>query len=295
MYFCRLVFYMKKIILSTILFFVFGFSLYSQSIGIRAGLNYSKFSGPVVSSSNEAYNFSSGFHFGINLNQFMTDKSYLRFELLYIQNGSNYKINGDSYYYIRSDEPFYERGNTDINLDISNAYISLPITYHYSISKKIELHAGGYFNILIGPKGSGTLKFDSRDNPDKIKMQQSLDYNYNSDRAGYGYIPNSQLFPTIIVGDENVPLFSYLGAYYQYQEKLTNRFRWFDAGLSFGGSYFFNRGFYGSVRLDYGLVDLTKTEGDISITEVDLTENKALNKTTRDTHVGIQASLGFKF
>ena len=139
------------------------------------------------------------------------------------------------------------------------------------------------------------MRFVSEENPDKIRMKQSLDYNYGSDVAGGGTRPDPTRFPTIIVGEDNVALPSYLGAYYQYQEKEANRFNWFDAGVSVGGAYFFNRGFYGGLRLDYGLVDLTRTRGDVSITAIDIETNTAAKKTTKDSHLGIQVSLGFKF
>jgi hypothetical protein len=287
---------MKRILLILIITIAAFTDNYSQSIGIRAGLNYSQFNGPTVAASNEKYSFGSGFHFGINYNQLITDDSYLRFELLYIQNGTKYELNGDSYYYIRTiDGNFYEKGNSEINLNISNAYLSLPVTYHYSLTKKIELHAGAYFNFLIGPRATGVLRFVSEANPDDIRMKQSLDYNYGSDLAGGGSTPDVTRYPTIIVGDDNVVLPSYTGAYYQYQQKDGNRFSWFDAGVSVGGAYYFNRGFYGAARLDYGLTDLTRTKGDISITDVDVETNTAANKTTKDSHIGIQVSLGFKF
>ncbi|MEZ5050408.1 MAG: outer membrane beta-barrel protein [Saprospiraceae bacterium] len=285
---------MKKIILVLLIGFVVQLGN-SQSVGIRAGLNYSKFNGPVIASANEKYSFASGFHFGINYNQLMTDKSYLRFEILYTQIGSKYNYNGPGYYYIRySGGNFYEYGNMKMNLDISNAYLSLPITYHYQVTKKIELHAGVYGGILVAPRGSGTLDFDSYDEPNRIFITQSLDYNYGGDVAGGGTTPTT-LFPHIYVGEDVVTLPSFAGAYYQYQEKDGNRFRWFDAGVSVGGSYFFNRGFYGGLRFNYGLVDITRMEGDVSFSTLNEANDNAIHKTTNDKNFGFEVSLGFKF
>ena len=41
----------------------------SFNIGVRAGLNYSTFKGPLEESINEDYGVSSGFHFGLNYAQ----------------------------------------------------------------------------------------------------------------------------------------------------------------------------------------------------------------------------------
>ena len=57
----------KKIILaSTFSLFTTIMMAQSFNIGVRAGLNYSTFKGPLEESINEDYGVSSGFHFGLN-------------------------------------------------------------------------------------------------------------------------------------------------------------------------------------------------------------------------------------
>ena len=67
-------------------------SLRSQDydIGIRAGLNFSQFSGPTESDVNESYSISSGFHFGINFQWNFNRFFGLKSEIIYSQSGTKY-------------------------------------------------------------------------------------------------------------------------------------------------------------------------------------------------------------
>lgn len=55
----------------------------AQSFGIRAGLNYTSFSGPLEEGVNEKYSISDGFHFGVNYAYKFADDFSLKGELLY--------------------------------------------------------------------------------------------------------------------------------------------------------------------------------------------------------------------
>jgi hypothetical protein len=96
---------MKQLLL--VLFLAFSsLAIYAQqtNIGVRAGLNYSKLLGPleqVAGSEGETIAFSNGFHFGLSYQYNFVDNLGLRFELLYIQNGSIKKYKGPSYYIIK--------------------------------------------------------------------------------------------------------------------------------------------------------------------------------------------------
>lgn len=288
----------KKVILATT-FTLLATIVMAQSynIGIRAGLNYGKFSGPLEEVINEDYGVSSGFHFGINYAQNFTDLFSVRLEVLYIQNGSKQSFGGEgteSFYRIRVPNlpDVIERGQLDYKLDISNAYISFPLTAHINVSEKIELSAGAYVNILIGPTATGKLEFESTNNPDQIIFGQSLDFSYNSDQAGEAQTIGRS--PQIIVDGVIVALPNLAGAYYQFNEKTTSAINDFGYGLVAGVSYNINRGFYVGLRADFGLSDITNNDIDISRSELGVNDTFIL-KDDKDTQFNIQASFGFKF
>ncbi len=269
----------------------------SFNIGVRAGLNYGTFRGPLEESINEEYGVSGGFHFGLNYAQNLSDIFSIRLEVLYIQNGSKQSFGGEgteSFYKIPipNGSDVVERGQLDFDLDISNAYISFPLTAHLDVTEKIELSAGAYVSMLVGPTATGLQKFESTQNPDQIIFRQSLDYKYNSDVAGEGQAIGRS--PRIIVDGVIVALPKFAGAYYQFNEKRASAMNFLDYGLVIGASYNINRGFYFGLRADIGLADITNNDMDISRSE--LGENDTfIYKDDKDTHFGIQASFGFRF
>lgn len=264
------------------------------NIGVRAGLNYSQWKGPMESSINEDYGISSGFHFGLNYQQNFSDLFSMRLEILYVQNGSTKSFNGESFYVISvpNAEDVVEFGQMDYNLDISNAYISFPLTAHYQLSRKWEVMGGAYLSLLVQPTATGLLEFDSSTRPDEISFIQSMEFNYNSDEPGQGQFVG--INPGILVDGIVVRLPSLAGAYYQYNEKRDNLINALDYGLVFGLSYNINRGFYIGLRAEYGLADITSDQVDISQVAVDENQN-FIYRDDKDTHLGIQASFGFRF
>lgn len=272
--------------------------LNAQSFGVRAGLNYSKFLGPTETGVNESFGFSNGFHFGMSYAYEFTDLFSLRAELVYIQNGSTYDYTGDSYYIIRqSDKTTFENGNLEkYNLNISNAYISIPIVANYRINSKWEVFGGGYINMLIGPTGRGQMTFESHDRPEDIRFSQSLDFRYGSDqpREITGTSTGSINDIGILVDDVIVTLPRFAGSNTQLGADIGNKFNFLDFGLSAGAHYFLNKGFYIGLTLDYGFPDLTNNEVDVSLKELN-PDNSFKFSQDKDTHFGIQTSFGFRF
>jgi len=273
----------------------------AQTFGVRAGLNYSKFLGPTVSADNatEKYGFSNGFHFGLSYAYDFTDIFSLRSELVYVQNGSTLNYDGDSYYVIRDRErskTTVEKGDVDYDLNISNAYISIPIMANYRISNKWEVFGGPYINMLIGPTGRGKLRFQSYDNPEGIVFRQSLDFSYNSDDDNQvlGSSPQASDRIAIFVDGEVVELERFAGAYSRQGIKTGNKFNFLDVGLTAGAHYFLNKGFFVGFQFDFGLIDLTNNDVDISLKDVN-PDNSFQFSDDKDTHFGIHASFGFRF
>ncbi len=282
-----------KIIILLLIMVNLPFVSNAQRFGIRAGLNYSTFSGPVESGVKENYSLTNGFHFGVNYAQQFAEFFSVKGEIVYVQYGTAYEYEGESYYRISyRGSVINEIGNTTANLKISNAYISVPVTAQFSVFDKFEINAGLYANFLIQPRGAGQLRFTSTDHPQEVYFRQTLEHNYYKDVAGGGSLSG----PTILVDKQPIQLYKNTGAYYQFltSEIDGSLFNWFDFGLTGGISYFFTKGFYGSVRYDYGLTDLTRNRMDPSRKTLD--ENgKFIFTNDFDRHTAFQFSLGFKF
>lgn len=281
-----------RIVFIYIFLFCVAGAAHAQTFGVRAGLNQSTLLGPTIDE--ETYGFSTGFHFGISYAYNFSDIVSLRGEIAYIQNGYEYNYNGDGFFIIRTAEnTVYEKGTVELNLENSLGYISLPIVVNAKLNRKWQVNGGVYFNYLVSPVGQGQLRFVSAENPEDIVFRQRQDYQYYSDEAREGR--NDLLGPIgVIVDGEVVNISRYAGAYYQHGEKSGNLINSVDVGLTAGIDYFINKGFYIGLSVDYGLPDITNNDMDF--------ERNALNEDNTfrfsddsDTHLGLKASIGFRF
>lgn len=267
-------------------------SSYAQTFGVRAGLNQSTLLGPSLGA--EDYSFSTGFHFGISYSYNFSDVLALRSEIAYIQNGFNYNYEGDGFFILRTAETtVYEKGSVELNIDNSLGYISLPVVLNAKINRKWQVNGGVYMNFLVSPIGQGQLRFVSHENPEDIVFRQQQDYQYFNDEARGG--TNGRLTPIgVIVDGEVVNINRFAGAYYQHGEKNGNLINGFDFGLTAGIDYFINKGFYIGLSFDYGLLDVTNNNVDYQRDA--LNDDNTLNfSDDRDTHLGLKASIGFRF
>lgn len=266
----------------------------AQSFGIRAGLNYTKFSSPLETGVNEKYSLTNGFHFGVNYAYKFNNILSLKGELLYTQIGTKYNYDGASYYKLPYKNAFiFKKGNSVIDMEVSNAYISIPITFQWQASKKFELYGGGYFSFLIGPKGNGTLEFVN--NVDSLFFRQSLIHSYYKDVAGG--IATSNIGPSVWVDGIVVTLARDAGAYYNYleNEKVGDLYKVFDMGLIGGVNYFVNKGFYIGLRYNYGLRDVTNDKVEFLRKTYDEENNLDIRANRFTRNVGYEVSLGFRF
>lgn len=264
----------------------------AQSFGIRAGLNYSTFSGPAEANV-EKNKLSNGFHFGFTYSYPIYESLSLKGELMYSQYGNRLEYNGETYFRINtSTVSLSEKGNTNIDLKVNNTYLGIPIQLQYTIRKKLEITFGGYINYLIQSRGAGNQRFESFDRPEDIVMRQTLSHNYKKDVAGGG----SGTGPAVIVDEDIVYLFKNTGAYYQFRssEKSGNLYKNLDYGLTGGISYFITKGFFVGLRYDYGLVDLTNNRMDPSKKSLDA-NGEFIFKNDFDRHIAYGLSMGFRF
>ncbi len=267
------------------------------NVGIRAGQNYSKIRGPLEDG--ETIGFSTGIHFAISFQYNIESNFGIKTELLYIQNGYKKEFNGDSYFMIRkrSGAVTFEPGIMEKTLDVSMAYIQLPVTAQLRLSRKWEIFGGGYMGILISPTGRGNLRFESIEHPDDIFFRQSLDYQYYSDReggvAGFGFGGGGRSAVILVDGlDEEVPRL--VGAYYQYLDKNGSLFNALDFGLTGGINYYLNRGFFFGAKLDYGMRDITNNLMDRSLAELN-PDNSLKMRSDFDRNFTLNFSFGFRF
>lgn len=273
------------------------------NIGVRAGLNVNTFRGPMETNIQENYGYSTGFHFGINYQQNFTDLFGVRLEVLYIQKGATQTIgnnddleSGPNSYYIipkTANGRVVEYGQMlQYDLDISNAYVSFPITAHFQLSDKWEILGGAYASMLVGPTATGLMRFRSNEHPTQIVFEQAMDYRFNSDNAGQGQFVGRGA--AIIVDGVRVDLPRFAGAYFQHETKNGNAINFWDFGLIAGINYNINSGFYVGLRTDLGLKDLTNNKMDVSRERVSDT-NSFIYRNDKDTNFGLEVSFGFKF
>ena len=267
-------------------------TLSAQSIGVRAGWNFNRFSGPLEVG--ESFNYTNGIHFGINYGYKFTKNFMLRTELLYNQKGCEYKFDGKSYYQIyNSEKTVYEVGRRTVKLEISNSYICLPVTAVFQLGSKFEVFGGLSADFLVSPKGRGTLRFESEAYPANIVFRQTLDYRYYSDVALAASTSNTGE-AKIIVDGKIVGVPKAVGAYYQTDVKNGSLFNWFGMSAIGGVNYFINRGFYIGGRIEYGLLDLTNNKMDDSVVKLN-DDFSLIKRDDKDLQLTYQMSIGFRF
>jgi len=178
-------------------------------------------------------------------------------------------------------------------MKVSNAYVSIPVTFQWKASKKFEFFGGAYAGFLVGPRGNGTIEF--LHNADSLYFKQSLIHNYYSDEAKQAATANPG--PSVWVDGIVVSLARDAGAYYNLSEneKDGNLYRVFDLGLTGGVNFFINRGFYIGARYDFGLLDITNNKMDFLRKEYDEQNALDIRSNHYDRNVGFEFSLGFRF
>lgn len=289
-----------KYVLPLALVFFVQFTVHAQSyhFGVRAGLNYSTFRGPLETDVIEKFDYNNGFHFGAT--GMMTFNEYFSVgaEILYNQYGTRYSYEGPSYYIFNIANVKYLKNDIKLNLNVSNSYINIPVLAYFKPFKKFEIMAGAYMGFLINPVGSGKLDFGG-------KFYQSLEYNYYKDIAG-GYALNTNPGNVVSVKvpqpdgeDKIVSLHKIVGAYYQYDatqfnEKTGTAFNWFDLGLTGGFQYFINKSLYAGFRAEMGLLDITNDKLDRSLKDIN-TDGSFILRNDVDKNINFQVSLGFRF
>jgi len=139
-----------------ILFFMTSSVAQELTFGFKAGLNFSRISTEDIEQAGgvdlETFGQNSGFHLGVVVTNKISDFFGLRGEFMFSQKGGRYDFEGDSYLRLLSfsgDDRLIENGFRDMNLNISNAYIDIPLMVYVKPVKWLELAAGANVGVLI--------------------------------------------------------------------------------------------------------------------------------------------------
>ncbi len=265
--------------------------------GFKAGLNFNSFNSDsetdAAGKELETFSGNTGFHVGAIFTWKATELMGLRGELLFSQKGGRRKFNGPSYYTLTASDGsvFNTTGTREQRLNVTNAYIDIPLMGYYKPVQWLELFAGGNIGFLVSSTAVGELKYSEGriDQSTVPAFDYELDFNYYSDDAG-SFTASEEL---IQVKGIDVALIETAGAYAEFDEDRGKLYKTIDAGLVGGLSLFFNKGLFISGRLNYGLSDITKSEADVSL--VSQNNGAFIARDDKDRNFSIQASIGFSF
>jgi len=269
------------------------------SYGFRAGLSFSSFVGPsevnAAGENLESYEFASGFHIGFAVDYSVTDMFGFRGELLFSQRGTEYRYNGDSYYFLRRNVPSEDKlvyGKRSVDMGVSMANLELPLVAYYKFGS-FEILGGVTIGAMMTSTGGGSLDMSQVVSPVGNAVDPfviTLQHNYSKDgarQAGPNDLP-------VLVDGVTVLTSTNTGAYYDYDVKNKNLYQTFDIGLTGGLAFYLNEGLFIGGRVVYGLTDLDRNEYDISYHKLD-ENNQYIQRADKNSNLTIQLSIGFIF
>jgi len=265
------------------------------SYGFKAGLNFSRFQGPLEESNGnelEENKFRTGYHIGANFDLKFTDQLGARSGLFFSQMGTEYTFNGQSFwvFYSDSDQKVYGLGNRNTILSVTNSYVEIPLMAVGRFGR-IELSAGLTGAILTGSKGSGEIVFTGQTLAGSNIASEviEMDYNYQKD----AYLESKGEDRMLSLDGKNILLPDVIGAYYEGFDNEEKAFNRFDVNVGGGAAFFLNSGMYFAFTFKYGLLDVTNNEQDHSLTALN-DSSELIPRDDIDKNIAIQASVGFK-
>jgi hypothetical protein len=240
----------------------------------------------------DEYRFASGFHIGFSMNYAITDLFGFRGEVIFTQRGTEYKYDGDSYYFLArrtaDERVIFGRRIQDYN--ISMASFEIPVIAYVKVGS-FEFSGGLTAALISSTTGGGSLDFEGMTQSGAIDpFSVTLQYDFNKDEAQQA---SSSTIP-VKVGATTLSTPATVGAYYDFEEKNGNWYRAFDLGITGGISFYLNEGLYLGGRVTYGLMDASDNQYDISLYKLDQ-GNSYISRTDSDQHLTVHASIGFLF
>jgi len=267
------------------------------SYGFKAGLNFSRISTDDIEQFDgmdlETFDQNSGFHLGIAVTTKFSEIFGARGEFLFSQKGGRYDFQGPSYTNFSSftgDNIESQTGFRSMNINISNAYIDIPLSLYLRPLKWLEISAGANVAVLISSTAAGEMNFtiDGQAEEDAFRAI-SLDYRYFKDQRGESIPENGEEIRMINGTSFKIP--KTIKAYYDLQSGAeTGLFNRLDFGLHASANFYINKSLYVGARFNYGLVDITDNKSDRSLVSEDLVLRDDI-----DRNLSMQASIGFSF
>ena len=288
----------------SLLFILMAFTVNAQDIayGFKAGLNFNRFISDSEVDANgvnlEEFTGKTGFHVGATFTWKATELMGLRGELLYSQKGGKRRFDGPSFYDIQIDpngtgDIIETTGNRRMFVSVANSYIDIPVMGYAKLFKWLEVYAGANVGVLITSSAVGDLQYSGVTSTGVSVEQFDYEFNYRFGSDEVGEFEASGQPEQVQVGNLSYDLPRRAGAYYEYDRDRGNLYKALDLGLVGGLSVYLNEGLYVSVRANYGLTDITRTEADISYQSRD--NGSFIERNDKDRNFAIQTSIGFSF
>jgi len=290
----------KSILLTLIASASFFFaSAQGLSYGFKVGLNFSQLQGDLENDaagmSFESMNYSTGFHIGAGVIYKFTDRFGLKGDFLFTQKGGKQSFDGEGVqlFYNATGAAVPFEGNRNSFLRTTNSYLEFPITA-YGRFGNLEISGGFYVGFLVSSKAVGNITF-SGDQLASDELNANLEYNYFKDDPSDPSTWEPVDFNILSINGTQGLYPEDVGGYYDHLTKDGNFFKGVDMGLNAGLAYFVNQGLFIGFNLNYGLVDVTNNNFDISYAELDGTTSTYKSRNDSDKNFTLQASVGFSF
>ena len=179
---------MKKILFVTVFIAVAFFSQAQIKFGIKAGANFTKFSGPDAKFENVSPKFKPGFAGGGLVNIGITEMFSVQAEVLYSMEGSIYKESGQK-------------------LIFKTDYINIPVLVQYNNPVGVYAETGPQVGFLMSAKMSdGNNSIDAKDSFKKINFSWCFGAGYKlSNGLGIGARYNLGLANIVSNDDDGEP------------------------------------------------------------------------------------------
>jgi len=270
----------------------------SIQFDIKAGLTFARFSGSAEQLSSgrdlEDYNFNAGFHLALGASYPLGRNNGLQTELFFSQNGTNYEFNGISYWFFPTEngEAVFSFGARNEDLEIVNSYLMLPVMY-YVRANRVEISLGAGVGYLLTSRAEGKLTYSGLTESGSRVSPFTIDLNFD-----YLNDPFEEAAQTTgrtrVIDGQTVQLPEVIGAYYEFSGEPIRRFRRWDAQLIGNISFFLSDEIFLSLRMTYGLNDITHDRQDVSLLRVEADKTPVFTKDF-DRNLAFYASVGMRF
>jgi len=279
-----------------------GMTLQAQNddliIGFRAGMNSSRYDGPLETdlqgNAVESFKGISGFHIAVMAGYKVTDRFGARAELTFSQRGTKYTFEGDSYYNLgqyTNSELLLRTGKRTQSLTVTNAFVDLPVTVYFKLGH-LEVLGGINGGLMIGSTGGGSLTFEGTSplNKPVTPFEVNFQHNYLKDGAKAA----SSVTQPVNVDGKNYAVPISTGAYYDFETRDKALYRSLEFGIVGGLAYYINDGLFISARYIQGLTDVDRNEYDVSLVSLQPNGDK-IQRADKNTSRTWQFSIGFSF